>query len=96
MRILLVEDEPDLGAVIKQTLNREAYVVDWVTDGTEAWSYLENQWIEYTLAIFDWLLPGLSGLELCRRLRKKNNPMPILILTAKDRMEDKVTCPFPG
>ncbi len=90
MRILLVEDEPDLGAVIKQTLNREAYVVDWITDGTEAWWYLTNQEVEYTLAILDWLLPGLSGLELCRRLRKNNNPMPVLILTAKDKMEDKV------
>jgi DNA-binding response OmpR family regulator len=90
MRVLLVEDEPDLGAAIKQTLNQEAYVVDWFTDGDEAWIYLENQWTEYTLAIFDWLLPGLSGLELCKRLRLQHNPLPVLILTAKDRLEDKV------
>jgi DNA-binding response OmpR family regulator len=90
MRILLVEDEPDLGAAIKRTLNHEKYVVDWVLDGTEAWQYLENQWTQYTLAIFDWLLPGLSGLELCKRLRAKHNSLPVLMLTAKDRMEDKV------
>ena len=90
MRILLVEDEPDLGAAIKRTLNHKKYVVDWVLDGTEAWDYLENQWTQYTLAIFDWLLPGLSGLELCKRLRTKKNPLPVLMLTAKDRMEDKV------
>jgi DNA-binding response OmpR family regulator len=90
MRVLLVEDEPDLGAAIKRTLHQEKYVVDWVLDGTEAWSYLESQWTEYTLAIFDWLLPGLSGLELCKRLRERNNPMPVLMLTAKDSMEDKV------
>lgn len=90
MRVLLVEDEPALGEAIKRMLNQEKYVVDWVLDGTEAWEYLESQWTEYTLAIFDWLLPGLSGLELCERLRAKHNPLPILMLTAKDRMEDKV------
>ena len=86
----MVEDEPDLGTAIKRTLNHEAYVVDWVLNGTEAWSYLENSWTQYTLAIFDWLLPGLSGLELCKRLRSHHNPLPVLMLTAKDSMEDKV------
>jgi DNA-binding response OmpR family regulator len=90
MRVLLVEDEPDLGKAIKQRLNQEKYVVDWVLDGTEAWEYLESQWTQYTLAIFDWLLPGLSGLELCKRLRTRHSPMPVLMLTAKDKMEDKV------
>lgn len=90
MKVLLVEDESDLGQAIKRTLNQEKYVVDWVMDGQEAWDYLEYQSTQYTMAIFDWLLPGLSGLELCKRLRKKNNPLPILMLTAKDRMEDKV------
>jgi DNA-binding response OmpR family regulator len=91
MRILLVEDEPDLGAAIQRTLKHEKYIVDWVQDGTTAWNYLENQWTQYTLAIFDWLLPGLSGVELCQQLRAKNSPLPVLILTAKDCMEDKVT-----
>jgi len=90
MRVLLVEDEPDLGKAIKQRLNQEKYVVDWVLDGTEAWEYLESQWTQYTLAIFDWLLPGLSGLELCKRLRTRHSPLPVLMLTAKDQMEDKV------
>ncbi|HAZ45400.1 MAG TPA: DNA-binding response regulator [Cyanobacteria bacterium UBA11369] len=91
MRVLLVEDEPDLGKAIKRTLEREKYIVDWVINGNEAWDFLENQWTQYTVAIFDWLLPGISGLELLRRLRAKNNPLPVLMLTAKDRMEDKVT-----
>lgn len=91
MRILLVEDEPDLGTAIKRTLNQEAYIVDWVQDGQEAWDYLDNKWAEYSLGIFDWLVPGISGLELCKKLRKRNNPLPILMLTAKDSMEDKVT-----
>lgn len=90
MRVLLVEDEPDLGKAIKRTLNQEKYIVDWAQNGNEAWEYLESQWTQYTLAIFDWLLPGLSGLELCQRLRAKNNHLPVLMLTARDRMEDKV------
>lgn len=91
MRVLLVEDEPDLGNAIKRTLNQEKYVVDWVQNGKEAWNYLENEWTQYTVAIFDWLLPGLSGIELCQRLRKQGNALPVLILTAKDSLEDKVT-----
>lgn len=90
MRILLVEDEPDLGTAIQRVLNREKYVVDWVQDGTEAWGYLTNQWVHYTLAILDWMLPGLSGIELCKQLREQQNPLPILMLTARDGMEDKV------
>lgn len=90
MKVLLVEDEPDLGASIKRKLSQERYIVDWVLDGNEAWSYLENDWTQYTLAIFDWLLPGISGLELLHRLRLRGNPLPVLMLTAKDSMEDKV------
>ncbi|MEI2582642.1 two-component system response regulator RppA [Scytonema sp. PRP1] len=90
MRLLLIEDEPDLGAAIKKVLNQETYVVDWILDGNQAWSYLETQWIEYTLAIIDWMLPGMSGLELCKRLRANHSSLPILMLTAKDRMEEKI------
>lgn len=90
MRVLLVEDEPDLGAALERTLKREKYVVDWVKDGTEAWYFLETAWTQYTVAIFDWLLPGLTGLELCQRLRAKQNPLPVLMLTARDQMEDRV------
>ncbi len=90
MRVLLVEDEPDLGAAIKRVLNQNKYVVDWVLDGTEAWNFLNDQATQYTLAIFDWLLPGLSGLELLHRLRSQHSPLPVLMLTAKDQMEDKV------
>lgn len=90
MRILLVEDEPDLGIAIQKVLSREKYVVDWVTDGTEAWNYLDIPKIHYTLAILDWMLPGLTGIELCQRLRAKNSALPVLMLTARDGMEDKV------
>ena len=91
MRILLVEDEPDLGTALKDMLNQHNYVVDWVQDGVEAWNYLENSWTQYHVAIFDWMLPGLSGVELLRRLRKQKSSLPVLMLTAKSAIEDKVT-----
>lgn len=90
MRVLLVEDEEDLGQAIKQVLISEKYVVDWVTDGAQAWHYLESQWTDYTVAIFDWLLPELSGLELCQRLRSHQNPLPILMLTALGQPENRI------
>ncbi|WP_373530835.1 two-component system response regulator RppA [Nostoc sp.] len=90
MRILLVEDETDLGLAIKQVLISERYVVDWVPDGAQAWLCLESQWTDYTVAIVDWLLPGLSGLELCQRLRLHQNPLPVLMLTALGQPENRV------
>jgi DNA-binding response OmpR family regulator len=90
MRILLVEDEPDLGSAIKQTLTQQNYVVDWALDGLEAWDYLANDLREYYLGIFDWLLPGISGIELIKKVRNKQKALPILMLTAKDTLEDKI------
>ena len=90
MRILLVEDEEDLGLAIKQVLVSEKYVVDWVQDGVQAWHYLESQWTDYTVAIVDWLVPKLSGLELCQRLRSDRNPLPVLMLTALGQPENRV------
>lgn len=90
MKVLLLEDEPDLGASIKEKLSKERYIVDWFLNGDEAWICLEDYSTEYTLAIFDWLVPKISGLELCQRLRNQRNPLPVLMLTAKDSMEDKV------
>ncbi|MEB3231393.1 MAG: two-component system response regulator RppA [Leptolyngbyaceae bacterium] len=91
MRVLLVEDEEDLGLAIKQVLISEKYVVDWVTDGTQAWQYLDSQWTDYTVVILDWMLPGLSGLELCQKLRSRHNPLPVLMLTALGQPENRVT-----
>lgn len=91
MRILLVEDEADLGLAIKQILIGEKYVVDWVTDGDQAWHCLASQWTDYTVAIVDWLLPELSGLELCQRIRAQQNPLPVLMLTALGQPENRVT-----
>jgi two-component system, OmpR family, Ni(II)-responsive and/or redox-responsive regulator NrsR len=90
MRILLVEDETDLGHVIEQVLVNEKYVVDWVIDGVTAWSYLENQWTDYSVAIVDWLIPKLSGLELCKKLRANQNPLPVLMLTALGQPQNRI------
>lgn len=90
MRVLLVEDEPDLGLAIKRTLNQEAYIVDWVQDGDEAWELLNSNFTAYTLAILDWLIPGRSGLEIVEKLRSQGSPLPVLMLTAKDGQGDKV------
>jgi len=91
MRILLVEDEPDLGKAIKRTLIQEAYVVDWVQSGDEALAYLENDLSLYTVGVFDWMLSGKSGIELCQWLRDYHHALPVLILTAKDQIEDRIT-----
>ncbi|BBC26720.1 two-component system response regulator RppA [Pseudanabaena sp. ABRG5-3] len=90
MRILLVEDEEDLGKALQRSLKQEKYIVDWVQDGTEAWRYLTSPEVDYVLAIVDWMLPSLSGLEICKRLRSQGNSLPVLMLTAKDRIEDRV------
>lgn len=90
MRLLLVEDEPDLAKAIKRTLEQHNYVVDWVQDGQEAWEYLNSSQVVYQLGIFDWLLPNITGIELLQKLRKNPNPLPILMLTAKDSEADKV------
>jgi DNA-binding response OmpR family regulator len=90
MRILLVEDEEDLGKALQRSLKQEKYVVDWVQDGAEAWNYLTSSEVDYVLAIVDWMLPSLSGLEICKRMRSQGNSLPVLMLTAKDQLEDRV------
>jgi DNA-binding response OmpR family regulator len=90
MKILLVEDELDLGTTIQRILHREHHSVDWFTDGQEAWDYLLSNFAECDLAILDWMVPGLSGLELCHKIRQQGRSMPILMLTAKSEIIDRV------
>jgi DNA-binding response OmpR family regulator len=91
MRILLVEDESDLGKAIQKVLTREGYIVDWVEDGDEAWDYLESNFIRYDIAILDWMLPGRSGIELCQKAVNISEPPRVLMLTAKGDLPDRVT-----
>lgn len=90
MRLLLVEDEADLAIAIQKVLRSHHYVVDWVSDGTMAWESLQMGDL-YQMAILDWMVPGVSGLEICQRLRQQQNAIPVLMLTARDRMDDRVT-----
>jgi two-component system Ni(II)/redox-responsive regulator NrsR len=90
LRVLLAEDEAELAGAIQSVLSSRAYVVDHVADGQAAWVYLQSDLAEYALAIVDWMLPGLSGLELCRQLRRSGSNLPVLMLTALTRTEHRV------
>lgn len=90
MRILLVEDETDIGSAIKRALIQHNYIVDWAQDGQEANDLIDIGIDLYTIGIFDWLLPNILGIDLIKKVRQQNNSLPILMLTAKDREEDKV------
>ncbi|CAM3151261.1 MULTISPECIES: response regulator transcription factor [Streptobacillus] len=88
MKILLVEDEIDLNNIIKKYLKKNGYIVDSVFDGEEAIFNLNEA--SYDLAILDVMLPKLSGFEVLEKIRKKNNKTPVLMLTSKNQIEDKI------
>ena len=88
MRILIVEDEKKVAAFIKKGLEEETYAVDIAADGEEG-LYMGGQ-NQYDLIILDLMLPKINGLDILSSLRAKKNGVPILLLTAKDSVEDKV------
>ncbi|MGB3532021.1 MAG: two-component system response regulator RppA [Microcoleaceae cyanobacterium] len=88
MRILLVDDEAELTYPLKRVLTREGYQVDVADDGIEG-QQLACQY-NYDLLILDWMLPQISGLEICHTLRSRSSQTPILFLTAKDTLDDRV------
>ncbi len=90
MRILFAEDELDIGNAVHQILNREGHVTDWVIDGVEAWECLRSNFVCYELAILDWMIPGISGIEICQKLQRSQHPVRVLMLTAKDTISDRV------
>ena len=89
MRILLAEDEHSLSRAVTALLERNHYSVDAVYDGQEALAFLDGG--NYDALILDIMMPKLDGLEVLRRLRQQGNPIPVLMLTAKSEVEDKVT-----
>jgi len=91
MKVLLVEDEADWGITIHRILCQHEYIVDWVKDGVTAWNYLDTPDCLYRLAILDLSLPGIDGIELCKRLREQQNPLLVLVLTTFDRWEEGIT-----
>jgi DNA-binding response OmpR family regulator len=88
VRVFLAEDDNALRSVLTRGLRVAGYVVDAVADGTEAVEYLRSY--EYEVAVLDWNLPGTSGLELVQALRRRGQSLPVLMLTARDAMADRV------
>ncbi|MFQ4138375.1 two-component system response regulator RppA [Nodosilinea sp. PGN35] len=89
MRILLAEDDPDQLEPMQTALQREHHIVDATPDGTLAGELLST--CAYDLLILDWMLPGLSGLELCQRYRQAGGAAPVLMLTARGSLSDRIT-----
>ena len=88
MRLLVVEDEKKLNELITKKLKKEYYGIDSCFDGEEAIRYVEGT--EYDAVILDIMLPKLDGFEVIKRIRAKKNKVPILLLTARDNIDDKV------
>ncbi len=88
MRVLVIEDDALLGDAIQAGLKQSGYAVDWMKDGISADQALSTE--AYAAAVLDLGLPRMSGLEVLRRLRSRNTPIPVLILTAMDAVEDRI------
>lgn len=89
MRLLVVEDEVYLLDILKKRLTKEHYSVDTCEDGLEAWDYIKLT--QYDGIVLDIMLPGIDGIEILKRMRKEGDHTPVLLLTARDSIEDRVT-----
>ena len=88
MRVLIVEDQPNVSNYVKRALEEQGYAVDQARTGQEALDWAEI--VEYDLIVLDIMLPEMDGLTVCRRLRSQGNPAAILMLTARDTIDDRV------
>lgn len=88
MRILVVEDEHRIAGAIKKGLEQERYAVDVAYNGADGYDLAVSE--DYDLLILDLMLPDMDGIAICKKLREQNNHSPVLILTAKGQVEDKV------
>ena len=89
MRILLIEDEKKVASFVARGLKEAKYTVDTAHDGEEGLFMAETN--PYDLIVADWMLPGKDGVTICRELRKCRNAVPILLLTARDALKDKIS-----
>ena len=90
MRLLLVEDEVSIANFIAEGLTEEGFAVDVAHNGKEGLALALDNLDEYDLILLDWMLPGMSGVEICRMVRKQSQVVPIIFLTAKDTVDDVV------
>jgi len=88
MRVLVIEDDTTLGHALQEFLADQGYAVDWLADGDKASGALAGQ--PYDLLLLDLNLPGRSGLDILRQLRQDGNQIPVLIVTARDGLDDRV------
>lgn len=88
MRVLLVEDDPMIGDAIQGALKDASYAVDWIKDGRTALTTLGDQ--QYELVLLDLGLPGKDGLDVLASIRANDNPIPLLIITARDGLDDRL------
>jgi len=90
MRVLLVEDETAIANFIAEGLEEEGFAVDVAHNGKEGQRMALDNLEEYDILLLDWMLPGASGIEICRAVRKENTTVPVIFLTAKDTVDDVV------
>lgn len=88
--ILFIEDEIDLGNVVKQYLEVMDFEIDWFTDGIQAFNHFRQNHLRYSILLLDVSLPGMDGFELARNIIKINNNTPFLFLTARNEKQDKL------
>ena len=90
MRILIIEDEPGIALFLKEGLQEESFAVDVANDGPSGLELATVNDGEYDLILLDWMLPGLSGIEVVRQIRKSGSLVPVIFLTARDTVQDTV------
>ncbi|NJO81236.1 MAG: response regulator transcription factor [Cyanobacteria bacterium RM1_2_2] len=88
MRILVVEDDIQLAEILTEALSDRQYAVDVAEDGEAAWHFINT--LEYDLIVLDLTLPKLDGVTLCQKLRQRDAALPVLMLTARDTVADKI------
>src|SRR5262245_28712392 len=88
IRVLLIEDEKEIGDFVSRGLREEGFNVEWATDGDSGWHCLRTG--AWDVVLLDWWLPGADGLTLLRRLRQAGRTTPVLMLTARDAVSDRV------
>ena len=88
MRVLLVEDDVMIGDAVEQALREAHYAVDWVRDGAVAMLTLRSQ--DYDIVLLDLGLPGTDGAAVLRSLRARDNPVPVLVITARDAVDERI------
>jgi DNA-binding response OmpR family regulator len=96
MRLLLVEDEESIAKTLAEGLKRKGYAVDTLNDGVKAYNRISLHHNDYDLIVLDLMLPGMSGLDLCRQMRAEGITLPIIVLTGRDAEADKVNLLLAG